>query len=133
MVDLTDGLSVISAWYAEVEPGSKGRVRRRRPPPQVAVVPHLRGGDTGTGRQAARGAAGPAEVISLLQTRQQIVFYGPPGTGKTLPSRKDSPVPCGEEQADHVKTVQFHPSYAYEDFFEGYRPAKTKEKTSGSA
>lgn len=31
---------------------------------------------------------------------------------------------AGVEHGDHVKTVQFHPSYAYKDFFEGYRPAK---------
>nr|WP_231712035.1 AAA family ATPase [Arthrobacter sp. zg-Y820] len=64
------------------------------------------------------------EVIDLLQTRNQIVFYGPPGTGKTFLARKLARYLVGEEHTNHVTTVQFHPSYAYEDFFEGYRPVK---------
>lgn len=58
------------------------------------------------------------EVIDLLSTRNQLIFYGPPGTGKTF---------IAKSIAQHVaglnfKIVQFHPSYSYEDFFEGYRP-----------
>ena len=64
----------------------------------------------------------PAELVKiadLLWERKQIILYGPPGTGKTYLAR---------ELARHltddgaVKLVQFHPSYTYEDFFEGFRP-----------
>ncbi|WP_353951943.1 AAA family ATPase [Knoellia sp. S7-12] len=56
--------------------------------------------------------------IELLRDRPQLVFYGPPGTGKTY---------LAQALARHIagvnaKLVQFHPSYSYEDFFEGYRP-----------
>lgn len=64
------------------------------------------------------------ELIDLLQSRNQIVFYGPPGTGKTFLAGRIARYLAGDEHADHVTTVQFHPSYAYEDFFEGYRPVK---------
>lgn len=64
------------------------------------------------------------EVVDLLQSRNQVVFYGPPGTGKTFLAGKLARYLAGDENHHHVMTVQFHPSYAYEDFFEGYRPVK---------
>lgn len=60
------------------------------------------------------------EVRDLLSDEKQIVFYGPPGTGKTyLAAALAEYLGGGREQ---VKLVQFHPSYSYEDFFEGFRP-----------
>lgn len=131
VVDLTDGLSVISAWYTEEELGSEAAEVETPAQPQPAVVPQL--------REATNDLAGKLhveredlqDVIRLLQTRQQIVFYGPPGTGKTYLAGKIARFLAGEEHGDHVKTVQFHPSYAYEDFFEGYRPAKTQGDNVG--
>ncbi|WP_395153824.1 AAA family ATPase, partial [Ilumatobacter sp.] len=60
------------------------------------------------------------ETVDLLNEQRQIVFYGPPGTGKTYLARKIAAHLVGEER---VRLVQFHPSYTYEDFFEGFRPA----------
>lgn len=60
------------------------------------------------------------EIIDCLKDKGQVIFYGPPGTGKTYLARKlaEALAPDPMERA----LVQFHPSSAYEDFFEGYRP-----------
>jgi 5-methylcytosine-specific restriction enzyme B len=62
--------------------------------------------------------------VDLLWERRQLILYGPPGTGKTFLARK-----LAAHLADPaaVKLVQFHPSYTYEDFFEGFRPVLGKE------
>lgn len=65
------------------------------------------------------------EVRDLLWDERQLVFYGPPGTGKTYLALKLAEfLGGGPEQ---VKLVQFHPSYSYEDFFEGFRPQEDPE------
>ncbi|MGN9846923.1 DUF4357 domain-containing protein [Nonomuraea sp. H19] len=60
------------------------------------------------------------EVRDLLWDDRQLVLYGPPGTGKTFLALKLAEFLSGGPE--QVKLVQFHPSYAYEDFFEGFRP-----------
>jgi 5-methylcytosine-specific restriction enzyme B len=60
-----------------------------------------------------------AKIADVLWERKQIIFYGPPGTGKTYLASK---LARHLTEDGAVKLVQFHPSYTYEDFFEGYRP-----------
>lgn len=65
------------------------------------------------------------DVADLLADKRQIILYGPPGTGKTYLATRLARHLVGSDQA--VKLVQFHPSYTYEDFFEGYRPTTAND------
>jgi len=63
------------------------------------------------------------DIVSLLEDKGQVILYGPPGTGKTYLARELAKVLAPEESRRSL--VQFHPSMSYEDFFEGYRPARS--------
>src|SRR5215212_1262876 len=52
--------------------------------------------------------------------KRQVIFYGPPGTGKTYIARELARFFARDR--GRVEVVQFHPSYAYEDFVHGFRP-----------
>lgn len=56
---------------------------------------------------------------------RNLIFYGPPGTGKTHIAKQIAEALTGDRDADDAgqfRLVQFHPSYAYEDFIQGLRP-----------
>ena len=59
-------------------------------------------------------------IERLLQDKRQVIFQGPPGTGKTYVAQELAHGFAGSP--DRVRIVQFHPSYAYEDFVQGFRP-----------
>ena len=59
-------------------------------------------------------------VEKLLEDKRQVIFQGPPGTGKTYTAKKLAVCLAGSDE--RVRLVQFHPSYAYEDFVQGFRP-----------
>ena len=62
-----------------------------------------------------------AKIDALLADKRQLIFQGPPGTGKTFLAQKLSESLSGTK--GRVSLVQFHPSYAYEDFVQGFRPS----------
>ena len=63
------------------------------------------------------------KIQRLLDDKRQVIFQGPPGTGKTFVARRLAA--CLAGTVDRVRLVQFHPSYAYEDFVQGFRPMLT--------
>ena len=62
------------------------------------------------------------EITILLNEKRQVIFQGPPGTGKTYVAQELAKH-LTEQEEERVTLVQFHPSYAYEDFVQGFRPA----------
>ena len=70
-----------------------------------------------------------SEIWALLEDKRQIIFQGPPGTGKTYVAQRLAEHLAGS--SDRVTIVQFHPSYAYEDFVQGFRPTLDEEGRAG--
>lgn len=69
------------------------------------------------------------DIEALLCEKGQVIFQGPPGTGKTFVAQVLAECLAGSE--DRVTLVQFHPSYAYEDFVRGFRPTITDSSQAG--
>src|SRR5262249_7527587 len=65
---------------------------------------------------------GVEEAIELLRYKKNVVLQGPPGVGKTFFAKRLAYLLLGEKDLDRIAQVQFHQSYSYEDFMQGYRP-----------
>lgn len=65
------------------------------------------------------------EILVALKTKKNIILQGPPGTGKTFIAKRLSYAQMNEAAEDRVEVVQFHQSYGYEDFIQGFRPKES--------
>lgn len=109
VLDLTQQLDILEALM--------GTQAEQAPPPEVKKVVLPEATET-LSTSLHVGRTWLQECIDLLNDRPQLIFYGPPGTGKTYIAQALAKHVAGE----NVRVVQFHPTYSYEDFFEGFRP-----------
>ena len=63
-------------------------------------------------------------IISLLNKKKNIILQGAPGVGKTFIAKRLAYSIIGSIDKSKVELIQFHQSYSYEDFVEGYRPTE---------
>ena len=65
------------------------------------------------------------EISELLVRKMNIILQGAPGVGKTFMAKRLAYSLIGEKNPNRVESIQFHQSYSYEDFIEGYKPKGT--------
>lgn len=65
-------------------------------------------------------------ILTALEVKKNVILQGPPGTGKTFVARRLAYALMGGKHDDRVTTVQFHQSFSYEDFIQGFRPNEEK-------
>ena len=61
-------------------------------------------------------------ILASIESGKNLILQGPPGTGKTFMARRIAWCLIGRKENSPIEMVQFHQSYAYEDFVQGYRP-----------
>jgi DNA replication protein DnaC len=62
------------------------------------------------------------EMLDALKEKKNVVLQGAPGVGKTYVAKRLAHALIGSNDPRRIEMIQFHQSYSYEDFIQGFRP-----------
>ena len=69
-------------------------------------------------------------LVGLVKNKKNVILQGAPGVGKTFVAKRLAYSMMGKKNPNRVMLVQFHQSYSYEDFIEGFRPVSSVDLRS---
>ena len=112
-------IAELEAAFSEIEPVSS---EESTPSPIESYSRERFLDDVYIGADRIEAEAIYDELHDLVLRKRNVILQGPPGVGKTFAAKRLAYAIMGCKDDSRVEMVQFHPSYSYEDFVQGYRP-----------
>ncbi|MBS6401165.1 MAG: AAA family ATPase [Atopobiaceae bacterium] len=123
ITDFTERVAKLNALYEGGDEGEEPGEPELEAEPAPAALPAYTKADFLA--DVFMEAASYDTLAALVRRKKNVILQGAPGTGKTYAAKRLAYSLMGEKDAGRVCMVQFHQSYAYEDFIEGFRPTAT--------